>query len=128
VRIAAFPYFCCPVLLSISPSESSSSPDLVSELDVRHREGMPRRRQMILSLRLVRYRFSIALWPLFRDWHSANGISSSVDVFLFRYFRVLVSDSSGSGEGEGDDWESVDSVGVGLAFTAGVVRYGIAIS
>ena len=69
VKIAAFPYFCCAVFESMSSaSESSaSSSDLLSALDRLLNEGMPKRRQLILSLRFVRYLFSIALWPLFRD-------------------------------------------------------------
>jgi hypothetical protein len=84
------------------------SPKLGSVLDVLHRDGIPSPRQLILSLRFIRYRFSIALWPVFLDWHDSfvKPLSSAND-FRFLFLRVQ---HSGSGEGD-RDWEELVAVG-----------------
>lgn len=101
--MAAFPYFCWLDLLS-STSESSS-PAFVFES---HREGTPLRRHSIFAFKFVRYLFSIALWPLFLDWHNVllGNSPRSTDLRLL-FLRVR---TSGSGEGESDA-EVCDSVG-----------------
>jgi hypothetical protein len=79
---APFPSFGRDALLSFSVIKPPSSPPDLQSLFFPSGEGIACRRWLIVSLMLVRYRFSIALW-LSRLWLSAPGQDDLRFLFLF---------------------------------------------